>query len=87
MFLVIFAIIIIKITIIIIMIIIATIIILIRMFSGHSRKTLFLTSEKRGPSCPNWGDGGLGTSVRQAANRTEAKRMRRADIVELQKLF
>ena len=29
---------------------------------GHMRKTLFLTSEKRGPSCPNWGDGGLGDS-------------------------
>ena len=44
MFLVIFAIIIIKITIIIIIIIIATI---IENFSGHTRKTSFLTSEKR----------------------------------------
>ena len=32
-------------------------------FFGHTRKTSFLTSKKRGPSCPNWGDGGgLGDS-------------------------
>ena len=27
-------------------------------FFCHTRKTLFLTSEKRGTSCPNWGEGG-----------------------------
>ena len=46
-FSVIFVIIIIKITIITILIIIATVIIIISIFICHTRKTLFLTSEKK----------------------------------------
>ena len=50
----------INIIIITIIIIISTIIIIICTFFCHTRKTSFMTSEERGPSCPNWGEGGAG---------------------------
>jgi len=53
MILVIFFINFINIIIITIIIIILTIIITICIFFCHTRKTSFLTSEQRGPSCPN----------------------------------
>ena len=61
-FLVIFVIIIIKITKIIITIIIETIIIIIKKkFRSYAQNVVF-DVQKRGPSCPNWGQGGLGDS-------------------------
>ena len=56
-FLVIFVIIIIKITKIIIIIIIETIIIIIKKIWSYAQNVVF-DVQKRGPSCPNWGQGG-----------------------------
>ena len=57
-FLVIFVRIIIKITIIIIIIIIATFIISIKFFFRSYAQNVVFGVKKRGPSCPNWGQGG-----------------------------
>ena len=43
-----------------------TIIVIVGTFFRNTRKTLFLTSEKGGPSCPKVGEGGGGANLGNA---------------------